>query len=365
MTIKKLKCGEELAITEDENSFIKEIIDIETRLIEKATKTRESGLENLDPKVQRGQHPKQHGCVYAEFTVEGNLPESIKVGLFKEVKTFPAWIRFSNARKQDDSTPGAHGMAIKLMDIEGEKVLEEEGDAKTQDFILFDHPVFFIRNVKDYVLFNKELEKALAKSPDKPLPLGFVFPDFNPFNWHVPELLILKTIRSKKIGSPLEAQYWSATPYKLGSLAVKYFVKPSGKTSSRVPLQARDYLREAMIAHLTEQKKDAYFDFYVQVQTDPEKMPVDDPTVEWKNPKQYKVATIRIPAQRFNSTEQMKFGENLSFTPWHALVEHKPLGGINRARKQVYLETSKLRHQKNEVRIKEPTSATFSPDLFS
>lgn len=360
MTIKQLALGEEHAST-DEKSDIDKVAEIEVKLLEKTTEERESKNPHPHPKMQRGQHPKQHGCVCAEFVVEGDLPETVRVGLFKEAKTFPAWVRFSNARTQDDSKPGAHGMAIKLMEVEGEKLLKEEGNAKTQDFLLFDHPVFFIRNVKDYVLLDEVIKKA--KSPNSP-PIEFIFPSFNPFGWHVHEFLILLALRSKKIGSPLETQYWSGTAYKLGSQAVKYFVKPSGETSSRSPLKTRDYLREAMISHLTEEKREARFDFYVQIQTDPVKMPVEDPTIEWKNPKQYKVATIRIPPQRFNSPEQMTFGENLSFTPWHALLEHKPLGGLNRARKEVYIRLSKLRHDKNGARTEEPTPDTFSCNLL-
>jgi hypothetical protein len=363
--IKELELGEE-QIPLDEELDIDQVAEIETRLLTRATEIRELKAQNPDPKMQRGQHPKQHGCLWAEFIVESNLPECIKVGLFKEAKLFPAWIRFSNARTQDDSKPGAHGMSIKLMEVEGNKVLEDQRDSRTQDFILFDHPVFFIQNVKDYVLFDKELEKAFDKSPDaSPNLFEFIFSNFNPLNWRVREILILSALRSKKIGSPLETQYWSATPYALGSHAVKYFVKPSSKISSRTPLKTKDYLRDVMIADLTGERKEVYFDFYVQIQTDPIKMPVEDPTIEWKKTKQYKVATIRIPPQRFDSPEQMKFGENLSFTPWHALLEHRPLGGINRARKEVYLRTSKLRHEKNEaLPQEEPTPVTFSPSLL-
>ena len=82
-----------------------------------------------------------------------------------------------------------------------------------------------------------------------------------------------------------------------------------------------------MSAHL--QEREARFDFLVQLQTDPVAMPVEDPTVVWDetaSPYQ-KAATIRIPSQSFESMEQMQFCENLSFTPWHALCEHRPLGG--------------------------------------
>ena len=48
------------------------------------------------------------------------------------------------------------------------------------------------------------------------------------------------------------------------------------------------------------------------------------------------VARIWIPRQTFDTPGRMAFGENLSFTPWHAIAAHEPLGEINRVRKEVY-----------------------------
>ncbi len=48
------------------------------------------------------------------------------------------------------------------------------------------------------------------------------------------------------------------------------------------------------------------------------------------------VARIWIPKQMFDTPGRMAFGENLSFTPWHAIAAHEPLGEINRMRKDVY-----------------------------
>jgi hypothetical protein len=86
-------------------------------------------------------------------------------------------------------------------------------------------------------------------------------------------------------------------------------------------------------------------------------MPIEDPGVEWPQAMSpfRKLATIRIPAQQFDSPGQHAFGENLSFTPWHALPEHRPLGGINRARKVVYQAISRFRHQANGQVRSEPT----------
>jgi hypothetical protein len=114
-----------------------------------------------------------------------------------------------------------------------------------------------------------------------------------------------------------------------------------------------DKLRLAMAAQL--KSHEARFEFLVQVQTDPVAMPVEDPTVEWNAPWQ-KVATIRIPPQTFDSPEQMTFCENLSFTPWHSLADHRPLGGINRSRKAIYRAISQQRHELNKVPRVEPTA---------
>jgi hypothetical protein len=109
-----------------------------------------------------------------------------------------------------------------------------------------------------------------------------------------------------------------------------------------------NYLREAMTQHLASQE--ACFDFKIQLQTDAVKMPVEDPTVEWDEQKSpyVKVATIKIPPQNFNTEERKRLDEKQSFSPWHTLPEHQPLGGVNRARKRIYGELAKFRNDMNQ-----------------
>jgi hypothetical protein len=108
-----------------------------------------------------------------------------------------------------------------------------------------------------------------------------------------------------------------------------------------------------MIDHLTVAGKPAKFDFNVQLRTDAAPEVIDNPTVPWNAPVQ-RVAVITIQPQTFDTPEQRRFGENLSYTPWHALPEHRPLGQINEIRKKVYLESLRLRHMKNDARHGEP-----------
>ncbi len=60
--------------------------------------------------------------------------------------------------------------------------------------------------------------------------------------------------------------------------------------------------------------------------------------------------------QIFDTPEQNEFCENLSFTPWHALPQHKPLGVTNRLRKVIYERISRVRHDMNQVKRQEPAS---------
>src|SRR5262249_40912959 len=53
--------------------------------------------------------------------------------------------------------------------------------------------------------------------------------------------------------------------------------------------------------------------------------------------------------------------ENLSFTPWHAITAHEPLGEINLVRKEVYTQLSDLRHRMNGVEPREPSPSDPDP----
>ena len=65
---------------------------------------------------------------------------------------------------------------------------------------------------------------------------------------------------------------------------------------------------------------------------------IEDASVEWKEASSpyLPVARIRIPRQRLDDERQAAACEQLDFNPWHCLPEHRPLGGMNRARRDIY-----------------------------
>jgi hypothetical protein len=313
--------------------------DLAARLKAKIIRDNPTGI------MRRDAHPKMHGVVRAEFSVEADLPPELKIGVFSEPKTYQAWIRFSNQDGSINPDKGGdiRGMAIKLLGVAGEKLIESDKNCTTHDFVLISTSRFVTKNVEEF----DGLIAALT---------GSVWAKVVFFLGHL--RVGLNLLRSMiKFANPLQIRYFSTTPYKLGDAAVKYSTIPHLGTPDKIPANPDDdYLRLAMVKQL--QTGDAVFDFTVQFQTDAEAMPIEDPGVEWSETLSpfRKVATITIFKQDFDTEAHKIFGEQLSFTPWRALPEHRPLGGINRARKVVYEIISAFRHESNHVPRQEPDS---------
>ncbi|WP_175625323.1 MULTISPECIES: catalase family protein [Oxalobacteraceae] len=315
------------------------IADLSARLKAKIIRDNPTGI------MRRDAHPKMHGVVKAEFTVEADLPAELRVGVFAEARTYQAWIRYSNqdGTIQADKARDIRGMAIKLMGVPGDKLLESERHEQTQDFIVISTNVFVTKNVEEFDALIKAMTGSI---------LSKIF--FFATHWRVIWNLVTSL---KKFANPLQMRYWSTTPYLFGNTAVKYSAIPHVRNPDPLPSDpGPDYLRQAMVRQLAQ--GEALFDFTVQLQTNADNMPIEDPGKEWKESESpfRKVATIRILQQEFDSEAQRVFGENLSYTPWHSLPAHRPLGGINRARKIVYDAISTFRHEYNKVARKEPAS---------
>jgi hypothetical protein len=136
---------------------------------------------------------------------------------------------------------------------------------------------------------------------------------------------------------------------------MKFSARPLAKSEKPASIvKSQNYLRQAMVQTIGE--TEVVFEFLVQRQLDPVKQPVEDALTEWEESEApfVRVALLRIPKQDLSTGLDLKVAENLSFTPWHALPEQAPLGGINRTRKVAYETISKYRHQQNGVPRVEP-----------
>jgi catalase len=280
--------------------------------------------------IKRFNQGRAAGCVHAEFSVLGTLPPEHRVGLFAEPRTYAAWIRFANASSKTDRDRDVRGMSIKVFDVPGENLTAGE---TAQDFVLNSHPVMVAPNTSEFLDLLQALEGGRLRMA------GY-------FLTH-PKAALIGVRAQQNPSCHLDIPYWSTTPYLFGSgRAVKYHVRPpAGASGKHTGPVTETYLTDALKTRLA--GSDASFDFMVQFQTDPRTQPIEDATVEWKERESpyVAVARIRIPRQIVDQAETQAQCESMAFNPWHALPAHRPLGNMNRARKDIYKAMSAFRAQ--------------------
>ena len=315
MTASAQRLAEE-TVGADEAAVIAEFIAF---LKEASVKRHPTGVM---PRFNQG---RAAGCVHAEFIVASDLAPDLRVGLFAQPATYPARVRFANATSPSDTDRDTRGMSIKVSGIRGANLTPGASD---HDFILNSHPVMMVGATREFLALLRAVEAGGVRAA--------LF-----FLTH-PRAAAAAAASRQHTTSHLEIPYWSTTPYLFGAgRAVKYIARPASPQTTPVPSPVTgNYLSERLARHLASQ--DAVFDFLVQFQADPRRTPIEDASVEWRerDSPYRRVAQIRIPRQTPGDAEAC---EQLSFNPWHALTEHRPLGGFNRARREIYRAMAEFR----------------------
>jgi hypothetical protein len=297
-------------------------------------------------------HVKTHGCAAAELRVLPNLPPELAQGLFKNERTFSAVVRFSNSASQPqaDLIPDGRGLAIKVFGVEVDRLTSDDTSGSSLDFVMVNHPVFFARNVKDFL----RLEQVLVSADDNPLVTvaqGLTGGNWNPLHWHWREALTAAQIAGHFPAHPASNTYFSMAPIRFGQYVAKYRVRPAGDLpgswldlASRLGTQP-DALR--LMLEETLRSQQLLFEFQIQLRTSANSMPVEDASIEWpESESPYRtVALLLIPRQEIDTEQQKAMCPQLAFNVWNALADHRPLGGINRLRREVYPVSAAWRRQ--------------------
>jgi hypothetical protein len=279
--------------------------------------------------IRRFNQGRAAGCVEAEFSVPDDLPASLRVGLFAARGSYRAFIRFANASSTTDREKDVRGMSITIAGVPGENLTP---GSTSQDFVLNSHPVMVAPDTKEFMAFLKANEAGGLRR--------ILY-----FARH-PALARIGLAARQHPSCHLDIPYWSTTPYLFGpGRAVKYIARPCSDRTSPMPSTPTDnYLGDALRTHLD--AAEARFEFLVQFQLDGARHPIEDATVEWKEQDSpyVPVAHIRIPRQR---VEDPGTGpcEDAAFNPWNSLIEHRPLGSLNRARRTIYPALSEFRRR--------------------
>lgn len=295
-----------------------------------------------------------------ELQVRPGLPPDLAQGVFaRPGATYPAVVRFSNGSSslRPDAKRDARGMAVKLFGVPGEKVLADERDATTQDFVMISHPVFAAGTVKSYLRLQKVLLDANGSRLR--LALGTLTGgSLLPWRWYFSDAVRGARLTFHPGATPSSITYFSMSPIRYGEYVAKYRVIPTDLSQpeklSRRLRSDPDGMRESLAETL--RAKEVALQLQVQLRTS-DAMPVEDATVMWSEKESpfETVADLRLFRQEVDTPARRAAEESLSFSVWHAIPEHEPLGGINRVRKEVYRANVAWRHGQNGVTGSEPS----------
>lgn len=311
--------------------------DEEDRLPQLAEKL--SAAQRARDGSPRALHAKQHAGLRATFTVLPNLPAPARQGLFAKPAEYRAYVRLSNGAGivQPDRTPDLRGLAVKVLGVDGPKVL---GDARTQDLLFIDSPTVPFRTPDEFVTF------VTAVSPPGG-GFGRVLREVGLFR-SVGLLASLARTAKGRPRSLADRVYYTAAAISFGPYAARLALFPLTEVPAEPGASsAPDYLRDRIAA--TVAKLPLEYELRAQFFTGPE-TPIEDSNVPWPSPF-VPVARLRIEKQDPSSDAGRRldaFVESLSFNPWHALVEHRPLGIVMRARKHAYYASIQARKAAGE-----------------
>jgi hypothetical protein len=346
----------------DEPELIAKIIDALRGNNERAFKKYKHAI--------RDAHAKSHGVLRGELRVHPDLPEQLRQGIFATPATYPVMARLSttSGALRSDQVRGVRGLAIKVLEVPGRRLVPDD-DATTQDFVFVNHAEFPFKDAYDYSRKGMLSAKALARTPDPLLLVGGALLRGAKRVLSVlgPKLPYSLSLFAEANTLTLGETFYTAAPLRYGKYVAKLSVAPlsksvtdlTGKTlSSRDP----DAHTKAVVEFF--RHNSAEYVVSAQLCTDTAQMPIEDATKPW--PQELSpycpVATISYPVQDAYSPQRQVFGDDvLSFNSWRAIEDHRPLGSINRLKREVYDASSWFRHDKNNVPRFEPRTVADLP----
>ena len=323
----------------------------------KGMTTESQTVEKREGHAVRASHAKSTACVVGELVIADGLPPELAQGLFARAGTYPVAVRFAQGPGEPlgDRVSTHRGMAIKVFGVEGEKLPGH--NAPTQDFVLASGPTFPAGTAAGF------LSQAGKIGAATPMPEG-IKSAASSMARNINKVLNaiaggpspLLDFYGHPYSHPLDDYYFSQCPIRFGDYVAKLGAFPASTYQDALkdwaldPHQDEDGFRYAAVDFFAEH--DVVFELRAQLWANADTQPIEDTSVEWPaQDSQYRtVATIRLPRQTAYTPERVRyFDEVMTFRPAHSLAAHRPLGGVMRARLQVYQALSDFRHRENGI----------------
>ena len=317
----------------------------------------------------RSVHAKSHGLIRADLTVYDNLAPELAQGLFARPASYPAIVRFSTNPGDilADSVSTPRGMAIKFVGVDGTMLPENQGN-RTQDFVFVNAKSFPMPDAEHFLKGQKLIE---LNANDPELFKKYVSAAATGTN-AVLGLVGAHSDTLEQLGAPhthpLGETFGSTAALRYGDHIAKIIVAPLSDNLKALTDKhlgvAFHYsaLRDAIVEFFKTER--AEWEVRVQLCTDVQKMPIEDPSVEWPEdlgPYRPVAKLVAEPQDAYSPERRVFADEVLEFNPFHALAAHRPLGNIMRARRKSYAVSSQYRHRMNGHPHVEPTSIAELP----
>ena len=345
---------------------VEDILEGEDETVASINRTFDHVLETTATdygRAVRAVHAKSHGIIEGRMTVPGGLPPELAQGLFSTSGTYPVLMRLSTNAGDilDDAISLPRGLALKVVGVKGERLPGAEGE--TQDFVMVNGKVFqaktasqFLRSLKGLALTTDRLDgtkktvSAILRGVSAALKAVGV------------ESSAIDSLGGAPNVDPLGETYYSVTPFRYGDYIAKFSLAPVSDDllelkGNIIDTDGRpDAIRETV---QTDMKTRApVWEFRVQLCRDLERQPVEDPTKAWAEDDAPFVTVARIeagPQDTWSDEKVASVDAGMRFSVWTGLSAHRPLGNINRARRDAYLHASDFRQKYNRCPIHEPT----------
>ncbi|MEZ5184502.1 MAG: hypothetical protein R2720_02050 [Candidatus Nanopelagicales bacterium] len=273
----------------------------------------------------RAFHRKQVAALRGRLTVPGDLPAYAAHGLFAQAGEYAVVIRMSNGAMvpQPDAVPDIRGFALSVRGLAAPGALGTATDR--QDFLLINRPAFGFRDSRDFAeLVPVAIRGQSALLSHLTSKHGIVGGGV--------EMARQVAGLARPFSGFATSDFHSCAPVAWGPYAAHVHVQPVG--AGRNLLAWRDFggdIRNRIA------RAPLRWNLQAQFFTDPDTTPIEDGRRAWRSPK---VTVGLLQAEDLANPDEIAIDH---FDPWMALVEHRPLGEIMRARRAAYVASFRNR----------------------
>lgn len=313
-------------------------------------------VEKREHHAVRASHAKSSALVTGTLEIAAGLPPELAQGLFATPGTHPVAVRLAQGPGETlgDRVSTHRGMAIKVYDVAGEKLAGH--DADTQDFVLATGTTFPSGTAKGFLRDGTVIGKSAGLPEGVKRAVSSTMRNFNRLLHAVGTESPKADFFGHPFTHPLAEPYFSQAPIRFGDHVAKLAAFPVGTAQAKLvdwrldPHQDEDGFRHAAVGFFHDHE--VVYELRAQLWTDAGTQPIEDASVDWpvEDSPYRAVATLHLPPQEaYSAARQHYFDEVITFQPGHALLAHRPLGSVMRARLQVYRALAAFRHHETGI----------------